>query len=829
MLMAAAGSDAGILFRSYEVPAEHRTAIVLSASHGKALTFNDSLAFSFSLKADLDKGKFGYVFRLAVDDMQSVDFLLSPEGGKPVYCITADHQNVVAVNGLVENVGEWNDIYVYAVERRDSIVLFMNDAPVAALHSSRKRHKAKIFFGKVDEPGLVTSDVAPMTIADLKVSCDGGNKSASWMLSGIEDIVPKHGIALNVSNPVFISGLRDRWTKMWSSDLPSTSYICISQDTAKFYIISSDQIIEYDIASGKDATWTYSTDIDLRRVTGEFLCMPDGSLCYADMETGKLIRYDNIAKDWTASNAKERMSVHLHHNVVYMDTTCFQMFGYGQHRYSSEVFVWTPACGLVDLLDIDGLAPRYLAGAASKDGKIYVLGGKGNISGHQELGTQYYDTFTEIEPVSGTARDLWNNPILNSLVPAKDLVFTDDGKSFLALLYNTETNESSLQLTRFNTLDGTSEALLPPLPYRFTDIYSDARLCYNKDRDIYLAILCYKAESGQDKADVYILGNPIAPTAVHNIGNAVVPLTFLVLLSFAGFWFIWRKRLRIRQPEGAISVVSDPLESTARGGQISGETGTGLEKGTVNTPAEKIDSGKRPGIHFLGGFHVFDTGGAEITAYFSPILVQLLSILVLYTAEKGGVSNATLKDILWPDKSDDRFNNNKGVNITKLRKLLSMVGDIPIVTDGRLWMIKDTQCLCDYMTVKQRLHNGTPESILTAAMAGPLLPEYHFEWLDAFKSEYTDIVISCLADIPRLTDIPGAPPSPERMIQIAEARLKFDFLDEDAVRLKCQALISLSRTGTAKSVFGYFSEEYAAVMGEPLGINFSDFLKNKSH
>lgn len=818
MYMAAAGSDAGICFRSYDEPAESRTSIILSGPHGSHLTFNNSLSFSFSLKADLDRGRFGYVFRLAVDDMQSVDFLLSPENGKPVYCITADHKKLIAMDGLVEDVEEWNDIYVDVVERGDSLVMLVDSRPVVSLYNTYRRHKARLFFGKVDEPGLVTSDVAPMSIADIHVSCDGNKKKAAWMLSGTEGLAPQHGICIDVKNPVFISGLGDRWTKLWSADLPSTSYICLSRDTSRFFIISSDQLIEYDIIGGKDSVRPFSADMDIRKVTGEFLCLPDGDLCYADMETGEMIRYDNATNDWTAANAKERVSVHLHHNIVYMDSTSFQMFGYGQHRYSSEIFAWTPARGLEGNLAIGGLAPRYLAGAAAMDGKIYVLGGKGNVAGLQELGTGYYDTFTEIDPEAGTASELWSNPLLKTMVPAKDLVFDDNGKTFLALLYNPETNDSSLQLTRFRTSDGKSEALLPPLPYRFTDIYSDARLCYNKERDIYLAILCYRSESGQDKADVYILGNPIVPAEGSKAGRAVLPVLVLIVLSASAGWLIRRNRMRKTEKASVMSTEAAAVQEY-----------TTTAAGLIHQAYAREDPVKDPGIRLLGGFHVFDTTGTEITTSFSPILMQLLSIFILYTVEKGGVSNATLKELLWPDKPDDKFNNNKGVNIAKLRKLLASVGELAIVSEGGVWTIKDESGLCDIMEAKKMLNSGSITDILNAAMWGPLLPEYHFEWLDSFKSEYTDLVLSRLSDISRSAAPQGDQPDPEKMVQVADARLKFDSLDEEAVRQKCLALVTMGKAGTAKAVFGHFSEEYGSVMGEPFGINFSDFLKNISH
>ena len=813
MHISAIGSNEGILFRSYDVPSEHRTSVVLSGNHGAPLVFSDSLSFSFSLKLNLDKGKFGYIFRLAIDDMLPFDFLLSPEKEKPVFCVTADHKKVLPLVDIVENVEEWNDIYVDVVEKADSLVFFINHAPVVSVHTSKKRHQATLYFGKTDKPGLLTSDVAPMLLADLKVCLDKG-KGVSWQLSGTEVLTPKQGIYINITNPFFISGLKDRWTKMWSSDLPSTSYVCISQDVSKFYIISSNQVIEYEIASGKISKNECIKDIDIRKVAGEFLCMPDGSLCYADMETGKIIRYDRVQNDWVSDNIKERVSVHLHHNTVYVDTTCYQMFGYGQHRYSSEVFAWTPALGLAASLNIEGLAPRYLAGAAARNGKIYVLGGKGNISGLQELGTQYYDSFTEVDPMTETACDIWKNNLLKRHVAAKDIVFSKDGKSFLALLYNPEINETSLQLTRFSVNDGDAEFLFHPLPYRFTDLYSDARLCYNEDCDIYLAILCYKSEAGQNKVDVYILGNQDSDERTLNVNWTVIVLLGCVLatLVVGGFYCFSKKSIHFVLPNKGLSCGKEEIvyEPACQ------------ESSDVMLIQDRDDM-KCHGIHLLGGFHVFDISGAEITTSFSPVLLQLLTILALYTAENGGVSNAILKELLWPDKSDDKFNNNKGVNITKLRKLLASVGDVTIVSDNGLWSLRDPSRLCDYMVAKQRLFSGKNEDILKVAMLGPLLPEYHFEWLDSFKSEYADFVIS------RLTDISMRSPSSENKLKFADAWLKFDSLDEEAIYQKCQALISLGKAGAAKAVFEHFAEEYSAVMGETFSVCFSDFLKSKLH
>lgn len=799
-----AGTCDGMLFRSYEVPAEQRTSLIVSGTQDEPIAFLDSLSFSFSLKVDLNKGKFGYVFRLALDALLPIDLLMSPENGKSVLCATADHRHIVTLNDIIENFEGWNDIYVGVVDKGDSIVFSVNHTPVFTLPDSLRRHHAKIYFGKVDAPGLVTSDVAPMLMAGLHV-CNDGRKKASWDLTCQEELVSKRGFSIMASNHVFTSVLNSRWTKIWSLDLPSTSYVCISQDVSKFYIISSNQIIECDAASMKNTRYLYSTDMNMRNVAGEFLCLPDGTLCYADMETGNFIRFDHDTRDWAAPNGKKRVSVHLHHNTLYIDDICYQMFGYGQHRYSDEIFIWTPSDGLVGSSSIEGVAPRYLAGAGVKDGKIYVLGGKGNVEGFQELGVQYYDDFIEIDPVSGTSRTLWRNPLLKSCVPARDILFEEGRNSFLVLLYNPETNESSLQLTRFNIEDGSSEILVPSIPYRFTDTCSEARLCYNKECDLFFTVLCYRAETGQDKADIYMLGSPISAydEPYYNWLKIVLFTLSFVIAALLAVWLFIRYRKQ-----------SPSFDDNWKGQDMTVAESESFQAETMR---------KSPGIYMLGGFHVVDNNGVDITSSFSPILIQLLSIFVLYTAEKNGLSNAMLKELLWPDKSDDSFNNNKGVNVRKLRKLLAGVGEISVKSDIGVWTLKDDCGLCDYMAARQKLASDNCDDIIDIAMRGPLLPEYHFDWLDSFKAGYTDMVIS------RLSGIVTAVSSLERIVKVSDARLMFDSLDEKAILMKCQAYISMGKTGTAKAVFERFRDEYKTVMGEQLGIGFSEFLKKNLH
>lgn len=778
----------GIVFRSYNVLSEERTSLNVPAGTNSWISFSDSLTLSFSVRFDLSIGHFGYVCRMLLDDNQPVDIVLSPKGNETVVFATANHHNAVCVFDHDHDLKQWREIYVRAFEDGGEIVLTANDREVLRMENTQKKHRLRVVFGKVDIPGFVTSDVAPMVVADLQIRRDAG-KIASWMLSDQDDLKTSRGISIQAVNHIFASDLNRHWTGILSADVPSVTYSCFSKDFNKVYFISQGQILIFDIPSMTSRQIPYSAEINAGQVLDMYETIEDGTLVLADAQIGEFIRFNTADGDWEKPSSRERTSVLLHHNSIYAGGKFFQMFGYGQHRYSNNVWIWDPSTYKTEARTLQGVDPRYLAGAAEHDGKIYVLGGKGNDSGQQELGVYLFDTFQEIDPNTLSVITKWSNPILKKYTPAQDLLFLEDG--VYTLLFNPEIHESSLQLTRFDTESGKAEALSEAIPYPFLDIKSQARLCFNKESDSFISALCYQDNAGNHKVEIFLLSHPVVP-ANDDQSSSGLPAWFYILigllLAAALLPVIFRKRSR--KPAAA-------------------------EELPVEPPQPDI-----PGVYLLGGFHVRDREGKDIASSLSPTLKQFLALLVLYTIEKGGVSNAKLKSILWPDKSDESFNNNKGVYLKKLRDALEQVGPISILQEGGVWRIEDEADLCDCLIAKRALLGGDNAEILRVASWGALLPEYQFEWLDPFKARYTEAVLR------RLSGIVDEGASPETCLRVANCRLLFDSLDEDAIALKCQALISLGRSGTASAVFQRFTSDYLRVMGEEFPKDFTTFIKN---
>lgn len=777
----------GIVFYSYNVQPEERTSICVPAGQNGWISFSDSLTVSFSVKVDLRIGHFGYICRMLLDGDLPLDIVLSPSGGETVICATANHQGAVDVFGGGHDLEQWRDIYVRAFREGDDLVLTANGQEVYRTRNTSRHHRARMVFGKVDIPGFVTSDVAPMILADLQIRRDAG-KVASWMLSGPDDLGKRRGISIQAANPLFASDLNCHWTRLLSTGVPSVTYSSFSRDGNQVFLVSEGQILVFDIPSSSVRRLPFSTDVKNRLTLDQFETLGDGTLVLADAPMDQFIRFDAEKGDWEKASDRTRMSIHLHHNTVFVDGKFCQMFGYGQHRYSNTAWIWDPETFAMDVRELTGVAPRYLAGAGEHDGRIYVLGGKGNESGRQELGVSLFDSLLEIDPRTLDAKTLWSNPVLKSRTPARDLLFLEDG--IYTLLFDPEIHDSALRLTRFNPEDGKEEFLSDAIPFPFQDISSQARLAYSEEMESFIAVLCYRDGNGNDNAEIHLLVTPVL--SAEETGTPFrIPLWVYIALAalLVSALIFWLVRARSGRKPEALDLPEEPT----------------------------LPAG--PGIYLLGGFHVRDRDGKDITSSFSPTLMQFLAILVLYSAEKGGVSNAKLKSLLWPDKSDESFNNNKGVYLKKLRDALEQVGSVSIGQEGGVWRLEDEANLCDYNAAKRKLAQGDRSQILRVASWGALLPEYQFDWLDPFKAGYADTVLNLLSTI----DASGV--SPEVSLKVADCRLLFDSLDEDAIARKCRSLISLGRSGTAKAVFERFTSDYQRVMGEEFPEDFTAFVK----
>lgn len=801
--------EVGVSFRSYEVRPDKRTSLLLPAEPDKGISFSRECIISFDVRIESNKDRFGYICRTIIDGESNIDILLnSPYGGSPFIGIVAGKYGLIPCSGLEGdlNLENWRRITI-VVASGDSLRVSINGNKVMQKKNGKPAHTVSALFGAVAEGQFATSDVAPMIIRNLSVGIDG--KERHWALSSDKDLSSDKRIKISAANPIWRSELNRKWLLVETIKTDSKTFVVPDMKRNRLFVISRRNVICYDLDSGRISVFPVEDDdLNLDYCTNNFHVSPDGSLNYIDfdLDLPMVSRFDAENGCWTEKSPKTNYSRYLHSCNLFndSDSSFVQMCGYGYHAYYNDLNVLNLNSGDFKKTKFD-ISPRYLAASGICDGRLLLYGGKGNENGRQELGVRLYNDLYEIDLHDYSVKLLWSLP-QEQYVAARHLVPAGDGE-FMALTYNPGVFPTELCLRKFSVADGQTELYADAIPYEFIDVESDAGLVASNDA--LFAYVLVRSEDGY-AVRIYRINTPVCRAEIvekseHN-GFKILVFLVVVLAGMAGVIFYSRRR--------RFSNVSNASETEPDAARTSSDN--------------KAELPLRTGVRLLGGFKVVDRNHKDISESFTPLMKQLFSLIILYSGKRDGISNVELKEILWDDKSNESFNNNRAVNFKKIRDCLAEVGNVNLVSRRGRWCVVDEDGLCDWLNYGKFLDKLNPSTIsevemselIAIAGSGQLLPEMRYGWLDPFKAKYSETVMNLLSHFRDADEI-----SLDMRIVIADLILEFDSLDEDSIRVKCKAYIKTKRLGSAQKTFVNFTEEYEEVMGEKFGIPFKEFVR----
>lgn len=806
-------ADRGLQFRSYEVSPDLRTSLRIPASGNSALRYKGFLSLSFDIKINTSKECFGYICRILLDNRECIDLLLTNPANEEIQAVLASRDGELHRTALPKGraLNSWHKVDIN-LQTRDGITSVDINGEAYELTCMQEHfHEAVIYFGANQSGTFTTSDVAPMSIRDVSVS----NRSQQedlyfWELSHEADLrngTGRKGMPASVENPEWILANSNSWRLASTMHFGSKAKIIPDPERNLIYFVAKDGITTYDTKTGATENKLSHQDISFHLLTNDFAVLPDGRLMYFNPEGTfpKTSIFDTEEGRWTEDIKRTRHSKYLHHNTLCnkCDSSIVQMFGYGFHRYSNDIISWNEQTGDFRKWVLDSIPHRYLSAIGISDSLAYIYGGKGNKKGIQEQGTMIYNDLYALDLTDYEVRKLWEFDADSLEVAAADLIISDDGKSFTALFYPPNTYQSRLQLRKVSIEDGTMKTLGNSIPYSFLDIESEARLLYDKEAGTYYAATVQKGDSNSYKAEIYRISAPVASAAHYDPHQGkdrkLMTAVMLILTAAAAscIFIVLKRRARTRVTETKETVPDEVL---------------------------------KPGIYLIGGFRAINRAGEDISSSFTPLMKQLLSLLILNSYRQKGISSTELKETLWDDKSEESYYNNRGVNIKKLRNVLQEVGEMEISSANGNWAVTSSGETCDWHRHLSMLESldirnltgGQIEEVLRTASKGQLLPEMRYDWTDRFKAQYTECIINTLN---KINEAYRKALSYQQQIRIADAILLFDSLDEDAVKAKCRALISQKRLGIAESTFKNFTQEYRRLMGEDYITNFTEFIK----
>ena len=235
----------------------------------------------------------------------------------------------------------------------------------------------------------------------------------------------------------------------------------------------------------------------------------------------------------------------------------------------------------------------------------------------------------------------------------------------------------------------------------------------------------------------------------------------------------------------------------------------------------------RSKIFFFGQFEVYDAAGNDLTKQFTPLLKEMFLLIGIYTLRSGkGISSEKLYSILWRDKSNKDAQNNRSVNMVKLKGILDKLGTCGIVKEADKWIFhyaadQIRMDLADFLALlhivqpdKQEIHQ-----LLAIIHRGAFLADTTYHWLDDIQSEMSDKALDVLsAAILRFSN------DAEFLLEIAGGIFLFDPVNEEALKVKCKSLGILGRHSMAKATFEKFAKEYHQMYGEEFQQTFHEVI-----
>lgn len=265
-----------------------------------------------------------------------------------------------------------------------------------------------------------------------------------------------------------------------------------------------------------------------------------------------------------------------------------------------------------------------------------------------------------------------------------------------------------------------------------------------------------------------------------------------------------------------------------------------LKEATVLKDRNNLDFDSTPtynipqvnSILLLGGFQVFENKGKDITYRFSPTLKELFLLILLYSLDEGkGISSRRIQEFLWPDKSESKAKNNRGVNIKKLRGILEDIPGLEISFDNNYWKIEQNEnvfCDLDFIQkqikiIRKSADSKDIETIIQILKRGTLLRDINPEWLDAFKDKTTGLIVGVLEDLLINSEVEST-----LKLAIANAIFEFDHMNETALRIKCFLLSLQGKHSLAVETYDHYRKLYLKLYNEEFKLTFKDIVSENS-
>ena len=827
----------GLLFQANDKEIKERTSLqIFQEGEIPCFTKNFQLSFELSIR---DFDTFGYVFLLKEDqgktkysftytylDGENSTFKFNTDGKENHYSLNLRNDALAY---------QWIPVSFAFDLQQDVLTIRIgdNEKKITSL-GLKDTFCPHLFFGRYD----YILDMPTFAIRNLKLE---GDRSHSYTFplneNEGEEVHTSTGKVLGtVVNPVWLINGSYHWEKLFEYSFQTPSGITFEPDSQRLIIFSQDSLLTYNLLKRQPQKYSYSNKLPVKlQLATHFMNTTDGKLYVYELNNlplgdATVAALDLNNQEWKQTGVAA-LPVQLHHHDGFWDETTgkYLVFGgFGNKRFNNTFLEYDIEADRWDTLSYSGdrIIPRYFSGMAVNKNRehVYVFGGMGNESGEQSVGRNYLHDLYLLDRKQQSVRRLWQNASDHRLVVARDMILTPDEKYIYALCYPEYLSDTYLQLYRLTVDDGTMKALGDSIPMRSEEIMTNANLYYNSLTHEYYCTTTEFDKKGHTVIRTYVLSAPpVSLDEIRSYGSRSsleirrlwIMAGIGVLLLAGGVLFVRKKRGKQRNAvlESSSVLMSPPV----------GREPDKSVQGKETLAKEDFESSLvRPNaVYLFGPFTVIDRNGRDITHLFSSRLRQVFIYILLHSTHNG-VLSASLNEVFWPDKPDDKVKNLKGVTINQIRKNLAELDGVELVHDKGYFRLVFTDCYCDYFRFRTLKNAEEVENELgILLMRGKFLDGMDAGMMDHFKQKVEEFLSSFLPlEIERLYQQHKY----DAVIRFCNVLFRVDPVNELALAYGMHALNHTGSSQEAILQYSLFVREYRQMMNEEYSTSYAELM-----
>lgn len=826
----------GLRFRSKDVEKKYRTG--LDVTKTGAISFDQGFKISFDLSFRSFDG-FGYILRLKDDKTGAqLDLISKFDKVSPgLYLVfnRKEFEKSIDLSKISSNLNRWNSVTIEYNAQSGIVELTFNEEKISEKIYYPGNSAFFLGFGVVNNYGFDTKEVPFISIRSVSIFTDGKHKH-HWELNDQDGNISKDsftGKEAGITNPEWEISHHAKWKFMSSIRLSEKPKIVYDDNLERIYMVGDGQkIYFYDLNNNRFDSIIYSGNPPLNEKDNQIVISADSRLLVYSHVVDNLSVFDSEKNTWSQQvNMHDSLPTHWHHNKLInpVNNNVTTLCGYGFYKYKCDVLEFDAVQKKWQKISFSGdsIYPRYLSALGQNPAdsyQYYLFGGLGNITGDQLLGTRFYYDLYRLDFKDKTIKRIWDLQLLNTtdITPVNSLWVDEDQTSFYTLCFTHTDEKSFLKILKASLSEPVYEFVGDSIPYYFIDVQSYADLFYWKSHRKMVAITLSRINDNQNEISIYSIQTPpgnlnpvkLVPEQTQIRSLLIYMILVAGILIVVILFLFYRRRIKkhkLTNPAANVEYKVNGIKNSFK--------------------AEPL----RPGsINLFGGLQVIDYKGVNISYRFSPTLKELFILLLLYSGDDSkGISSTELREILWPDKQIDSANNNRGVNIAKLRSILNDLGDLEIIHENSFWRLKSSdKIFCDYFNVTKLLNEHDLQyfmvtenicQLLKYLKRGDILPDIQTEWIDKYKSETGNAIVAMLELL-----LPQYEMNKQSGIipEIANTIFLFDQCNETAIKYKCRALNQLGKHGLAIKTYDDFASKYLSLYGEEFKENFKNLLKD---